>query len=45
MADDAEPERSPPEIRQVVPEDPGGVPDRVDQLLGPEPSVSGAMNG
>ena len=45
MADDAEPERAPTEIRQVVPEDPGGVPDRVDQGLEPEPSVSGAMNG
>ena len=45
MQDDADPERAPAEIRQVVPEDPDGVPDRVDQVLEPEPSVSGAMNG
>jgi hypothetical protein len=45
MQRDAEPEPAPTEILQVVPEDPGGVPDRVDQFLGPDPSVSGAMNG
>jgi hypothetical protein len=45
VADDAEGERPPTEIRQLVPEDPDGVPDLVDQVLGPEPSVSGAMNG
>jgi hypothetical protein len=45
MAEHAKSERAPSQIRQVVPEDPDGVPDRVDQLLGPEPSVSGAMNG
>jgi hypothetical protein len=45
VAGDSERERAPAEVREPVEEDLDRMPDRVTQVLGPEPSVSGFMNG